>query len=163
MQSCLREIIDKMESRRGEVLDGRYAKPKGRVAVYTFYDNLDDGPSFNEEPSADPIIDAAPISDHAAFTTLKFTNRDPATDDLADSPVFDTNPVFHNDELVYDEEASSVITTTGIGVVFTEEYAILEELIFDDEPVLDEGPIFDEESNREEEEPNTDKVLSLGC
>jgi hypothetical protein len=68
MQSRLGEIIDGMESCQGKVLDGRYAKPKGRVAVSIFHD---DEPVYDEEYAVleelifddEPVLDEGPIFD----------------------------------------------------------------------------------------------------
>jgi hypothetical protein len=123
--SALRE----MEMRLGERLTGRSTLPTccaatfvQRTAMYAddeglafdsepFYDNLD------EELFVDPVVDAAPASDHTAVTGLTFATpacavRDQFTDglvfdDLDCEPVFDTYSNDRADGLVFDTDSDT--------------------------------------------------------
>jgi hypothetical protein len=124
----------------------------------TFYDNLDDSPSFDEElPFANTIIDTMPASDHVAFTVLKFANRDPATNDFTNGPVFDTNPgdlddgpvfdsymdgqLVFNDELVHDR----VDTELDVFAQWPDDLTAAHTgAIFDDYPLFDAEPEIEE-------------------
>jgi hypothetical protein len=45
------------------------------------YDDLDDGPIFNEEPFIGPVFDVVPDFDHVAATVLNFATLTCAVND----------------------------------------------------------------------------------
>jgi hypothetical protein len=81
-------------------------------------DSLDDLPVFDTEP----VHDAAPASDYAAFTALKFAIHNPATTDLdVDLSSFDIKPggrshvhtgVVVDDGPLFDEEPAQLASAT---------------------------------------------------
>jgi hypothetical protein len=123
----------------------------------TLYDNIDDGPSFDEESFTDHIIDTAPASDHDTFIVLEFANRDPVTDDLANGLVFNTNPndldggpmfdSYIDNQLVFNVELVHDRVDTELDVFAQRPDDLMAahiDAIFNDDPLFDAEPEIEE-------------------
>jgi hypothetical protein len=141
------------------------------------YDDLDDGPIFDDESFVDPVFDDAPDSNHTAATVLDFATSvctvqdqdDP--DDLDDSLIFDTNtdtltngPVF-NIETDYNHVTDAAIEFTES--VFDVDFTFFDKGLGDLSPahtgdVLDGDLLFGKEPEIEDVTSFTNQAFVTG-